>query len=80
MTLSELINNPNTTHWGITSKGQYFELYNEQQEQILTIRFSDYPSPSFSNAELKCTKTGDTITYTTAIYKAKQLLKTINNK
>jgi hypothetical protein len=84
MNTKQLSKHPNCTYLGMHSKGQYFEFYNKEKEQLLTIRFDDMPwqygitdGPSFINAELNCTKTGEMISYTTNISKAKQLLKSV---
>ena len=81
---SSLVRHPECTYYGVTSKSSYFEFRNE--EQTLTIRFDDMPwqfgitdSPSFTNAELNCNKTGDMIEYTTIEIIAKKLLKNNSN-
>lgn len=84
MNTKQLSKHPNCTYWGMHPKGQYFEFYNEQKEQLLTIRFDDMPwqygitdGPSFINAELNCSKTGDMIEYTSNQIKAKKLLNNL---
>ena len=81
---SRLAKHSKCTYFGINPKTKYFEFSNDYLEQKLVIRFDDYPwqlgliyEPSFINAELYCNKTGDTISYTTILSKANQLLQNI---